>query len=183
MTDEEAERLTAECQRVRSMLARAGVTILPQVDLPTPSELETIISRIFAAYPILNSPEVDKREVYNAIHFLKFVFRTEKVNTERSHGYWTDTAREFLRAQGLHPANMGLRSFCVAAIASGISFTLDEKNFPWSGLSFGLSLGSACRPSNKWRETLDQVSRPVEDGNYLRSNEERGHMVRETVKW
>jgi hypothetical protein len=179
--DEEIEQLQKENQRLRAQLARAGVTVLPSVDLPTPSELDRIVAKILSAYPVLNSPEVSKAEVANAIHFLTFVFRTEKVNTDRSTGYWTDCATEWLRAQGLHPASMGLRSFIVAVIASGISFTLDKDNFPF-GISFGINLGSASKPSNAWRRTLESVPRPVESENYLRPVERNIQMVRETIK-
>jgi hypothetical protein len=178
--EEEIERLTAENNRLRYQLSRAGVAVLPNIDLPSPFELNSIMARVLAAYPVLDAEEANKEEVANGIRFLAFVFRTEKPNTERSTGFWTDTAREFLRAQGLHPASMGLRSLCVAAIASGISFTpLDDWPF---GISFGISLGSASRPSNKWRETLESVPRPVPTENYMRPVERQTQMVRETIK-
>jgi hypothetical protein len=174
---QEISELRKENQRLRAMLARAGVTVLPNVDLPTPAELDRIFTRVLAAYPVLNYPETNKEEVYNAMHFLCFVFRTDKVNTDRSTGYFTDHCRDWLRQQGLHPASMGLRSFCVAAIASGISFSGD---YPY--LSFGISMGSASKPSNKWRETLEHVPRPLPNSNYLDRPQQQQTSIRETVK-
>jgi hypothetical protein len=76
MTDQETiEYLQKENARLRGMLSRAGVAMLPNVDLPDAEELERLYRMVTSSFPVLKFPETQKQEFYNAIHFLVFVYR------------------------------------------------------------------------------------------------------------
>jgi hypothetical protein len=148
------------------MLRRAGVTLLPKVDLPNEVEIDRLLAKIEAKYPCLKGPADAsyKKQFAESIHYLAFVFRPDKADTLHHVNVWIDNAREFLRGQGYNPSPIGLKPFVAAAVASGIVYeTLDE--FPFS-INLGIGLGSASRPSNAWRDVLrNGIPAPVEPRN------------------
>ena len=170
MTDQDQIRqLETENTRLRAMLARAGVTILPEPDLPNSEELDRLLKMVERAEPRLKCPEgskeviaINREQFANAIHFLCFVYRVDKPNNSYAASVWVDGCREWLRSQAIHPSEMSLRPFVAAALASGIVYEpLSEYPF---GVNLGISLGSATRPSTAWRDVVlrNGIPSPVE---------------------
>ncbi|MGO8974345.1 MAG: hypothetical protein ACLPTZ_02560 [Beijerinckiaceae bacterium] len=118
-------------------------------------------STVAAAYPRLRCQDDERDQFRRALRFFAFVFRPDKVNTQYAASFWIDTAREWLRRQGYSDTTMQLKALVGAAVASGILFEpLDQ--FPFA-INLGLSLGSASKPSNAWRDTLrNGIPEPVE---------------------
>lgn len=177
---DELKELQDENFRLRAMLARAGVTVPPSAELPNEEELDKLIAMVEAAHPRLKCPDgskefiaANKTEVFNAIHFLCFAFRTEKLATQRSPAFWFDALREWAANRGYANVKVNLRPFTVAAIASRVAYSPID-NYPY--LSFGLSLGGVGQPSTAWRDTLrtrtlvppteTQISHKVRDHNW-----------------
>jgi|HubBroStandDraft_2_1064218.scaffolds.fasta_scaffold43103_5 hypothetical protein len=182
MSEQRINELEAEVSRLRAMLARAGVSLLPPADLPNEEELDQLLAKVEARFPALRCPKgadvaAHKRQFAFAIRYLAFAYRLDRPNTTYAATFWIDNCREFLRSQGFHPTEMGLRPFVAAAVASGICFeSLDE--FPF-GISLGINLGSAGQPSNAWRGVLRSgVAQPVERRNRAPARPQQLNMVR-----
>lgn len=155
MTEDRIKQLEAEIVRLKAMLSRAGVSILPSADLPNDEELDRLLRMVEAAYPKLRP--INKEQFARAIHFLVYVYRVEKPNTLYATTFWIDGAREWFRSQGIS-SEMTLKPFVAAALASNIVFApLDE--FPF-GVDLGINLGSASKPSSAWRDVLRNGIRP-----------------------
>jgi hypothetical protein len=159
MTDQRIRELETENNRLRSMLARAGISILPSADVPNDAELDRLLAMVAKAHPCLR--EADRDQFAYALHFLAHVYRVSEPNTEYAASYWTDMCKDWLGTQGYPIQQMGLRPFVAAAVASGIVYgPLDE--WPY-GINLGISLGSAGRPSTAWRDALKcGVPQPVQ---------------------
>ena len=140
---DEIRQLEQENYRLRAMLARHGVSILLAVDLPDDAELTRLLEMVERAYQSLKCPPeiiaTNKWQFANAIHWMAFAYRTDRVKTEYAASFWFDAYREWARDQGYSDTQMNLRPFTAAAIVSGVLFSPMD-NYPY--LSFGLSLGS-----------------------------------------
>jgi len=159
MTDLEAEN-----RRLRTVIARAGITLLPTPDLPDESELDRLLSLVWEKHPVLKSSEASyKAEFAATLHYLAFVFKTEKPDTLHSVNVWIDAAREFLRGQGYNPPPISLKAFSAACVAARVVHE-PFAEFPYA-VNLGLSRGSAPA-SAEWRDTLrDGLRPPVEPRN------------------
>ena len=164
-TQDQIRELETENNRLRSMLARARISLLPSADLPNEAELDRLLAMVEQKYPQLKCPADEvaatKAQFAHAMHFLTYVYRKDEPNTEMSASYWTDMAKDWLATQGYHVRAIALRPFVAAAVASGIVYgPLDD--WPY-GINLGISLGSASRPSSAWRDVLKRgVPQPVE---------------------
>lgn len=155
MSDNELRELQAENERLRRRLHRAGVVELPPVELPTDEQLDALIKMVVSQYPRLEP--VDRAQVVDAMAYLAFAYRPDKLSTQYATHFWLDAYKEFATNQGFDSTAMTLKAFTVAAIASGVAYS-PISEFPY--ISFGLSLGSAGRPSTAWRDVLANGIRP-----------------------
>ena len=91
--------LKAENNRLRSMLARAGISILPAADLPNDQELNRLLEMVERAHPLLKCPEGvaanNKQQFAHALHFLVYVYRIDRPNTQYAMSYWMDMCRDW----------------------------------------------------------------------------------------
>src|SRR4029077_6339085 len=151
MTDE-LDELRHENFRLRSMLAKAGITIPPSVDLPNAEQEAELLRLVASTYPVLRCTEgSEKVQFANALHFLCFAYRTDRLATDRSAAFWFDLYGEWGQARGYDRLPMNLKPFTAAAVASGVAHS-PIAAFPY--VSFGLSLGSVVLPSTAWKATL-----------------------------
>ena len=161
MMDDEVAELQQECARLRRRLSLAGVVELPPADLPSAEEADRLLAMVTGAYPKLRCPDdglpTFKAQFRNALSWLAFVYRTDKLATQYAPTFWCDAYREWATRQGFADTSMGLRPFAAACIASGIAYT-SPSDYPY--MSFGLSLGGAGRPSAAWRSVLENGLAP-----------------------
>jgi hypothetical protein len=181
MTEQRIKELETENNRLRAMLARAGVSLLPAADLPDADQLARLLKMVEQKYPQLKCPEdSDKKQFAHAIRYLAFVYRLDRPNTLYATSFWVDGCGEWLRSQGIH-SEMGLRPFTAAVVASGIVFGPSFDDWPY-GINIGINLGSASRPSAAWRDVLKNgVPSPVELKNRAPARHHQLNMVRETI--
>ncbi len=153
MTDQIIKELEAENFRLRSLLARNGISVPTTADMPSPEE-ETELMRLVAnTYPVLScSHGAEMTQFWNALHFLAWTYRTDKLATQYSASFWfVDTFREWAKNRGYEKPPMSLRPFTAAAVASGVAYSPID-NYPY--INFGLSLGSVGVASTAWKTTL-----------------------------
>lgn len=156
---EDVKKLSEENARLRTIIARHGISLLPEPDLPNSEELDRLLSMVWSKYPVLKSPEANyKAQVSDALRYLAVVYRPDKPDTLHDVRVWIGNATEFLKGQGFNPPSIGLKAFVAACLAARVSHEpLDE--FPFA-VNLGLSLGSASKPSAAWRDVLRDGLRP-----------------------
>ncbi len=139
------------------------IELSPAADLPNAEELDRLLAMVAEKYRVLACPaDADqashRRQFAAAIEFLCYVFRPGRINSAYAASVWVDLCREWMNKR-IYPAEMTLRPFVAAVVASGIKHEpLDQ--FPFA-LNFAISLGSASRPSSAWRASLNGIPEPV----------------------
>jgi hypothetical protein len=166
--DQTIRSLEAENVRLRTVLSRAGIYLLPPPDMPNDAELSKLLKMVEQAYPRLRCPEggpgfaeANLDQFRNTIRWACYAYRVAEPATEYATVFWMDAVRSFHAEQGYSIDRVAVRPFTAGIIASGIVFgALDE--FPF-GVNIGVSLGTAADPSDAWRDVLrNGVKRPVE---------------------
>lgn len=149
---DELKELTAENNRLRAILARAGIVVLPLPDLPNINEADRLREIVARAYPALKFDDNERPAFLRAMHYFAFCYRKEKPNNDYALTYWIDTMKRFMADQGFYlNSAIALRPFVTAALAQGVAYgVLDE--FPYA-VNLGLSLGTRD-PGAEWRDTL-----------------------------
>jgi len=157
--------LQQENARLRSMLARNGVMLLPAVPLPTESETDRLLALVEAAHPRLvpGNGEPDHRQHFvNAVHYLTFARRSDQFSKYAATVFADDAAR-WVTANGYSSGGCGLRAFCAACVASGVA-TATFDRFPYD-VEIALSLGAnTAQPFAGWKDVLaaGRVPQPVQ---------------------
>ena len=183
--DHQISELEAENFRLRSMLARHGVSVLPSPDLPNAKELAALVTMIELAYPRLRAPqgnsdaigEADRRQIIGALRWLAYVYKSHRLATDRATSYWFGCYKEWMSSQGYSDTTMNLRPLCIAAIAQCVAFSSIDLTFPY--VSLGLTTGTTDQPRAEWRETLSTARRrrpkiksPIKSGNITGPDDE-----------
>ena len=163
MTDqqERIRELERELERANARLVAGGLAPAPS-DLPDDAQidrlLELVRSNTRRSRPDqMKSRDEHRKHFRNAIHFLIFARRSDKLNTQYAHTVFLDECNVWLRGYGL--GRTSLKLFLAACVASGVK-TSSFARYPFD-IELALELGPANHASFGWRDVLRDGLPPV----------------------
>ncbi len=146
-------QLEAENTSLKNLLRAAGM-LPPSCEMPDEHETNKLIALVMDAWPLLqpSAEETDfRRQWLNAMLYVAFVYRTEKLNNKISLALWSDQANAWLRGFNVR-GGTSIKAIVAAAVCSNIKYTSLHR-FPCDvELSIGTS--TVARPTCGWRSVL-----------------------------